>query len=102
MLTHRPIIEIAELYETYPTLLKKTTDPAEEPRKNIKHITDRFRGDAQRFLKTKPEHCFTQIRHEFAYFHLPVVPFDSILVMFLTTLERYPLLSFRNTTKSSR
>ena len=63
MLTIRTPIEIAELYESYPTLLKKATDPAQEPRKNIKHITDRYRGDAQRFLKTKPEHCFAQIRH---------------------------------------
>ena len=102
MLTHHDIIEIAELYETYPTLLKKATDPAEEPRKNIKHIADRFRGDAQRFLKTRPEHCFAQIRHEFTYVHLPIVPLDSVLVMFLTTLERYPLLSFRNAIKSSR
>lgn len=102
MLTLRNIIEIAELYETYPTMLKKATDPAEVPRKNIKHITDRFRGDAQHFSKRKPEQCFAQVRHQFAAVHFPVVPFDSLLVMFLSTLERHPLLSVRKPNTCSR
>ena len=96
LLTLHKNTEMAELYETYPAMLKKASDPAQVPRKNIKHITDRFRGDAQRFLKKNPKNCFTEVRRQFAAVHFPIVPFDSLLENLFNTLERHPLTSLRN------
>ncbi|KAG6989921.1 hypothetical protein G7Y79_00061g093080 [Physcia stellaris] len=86
---------MAKLYETYPSLLKKAADPAQTPRKNIKHITDRFLGNARQIKKSNPSHCFYYLRNEFGRDLFPIVPFDSLLDLFVKTLERYPIKSVR-------
>ena len=82
---------MAELFETYPTMIKMASDPAQGPRKNIKHITDRFRRNAQRLRKGGPSKCFLLSKYLFTDELFPVVPFESCLDLFFATLQRHPV-----------
>jgi len=81
----------AELLTTYPTLLKKTLDPSQVgPRKNIAHITSRFRSNAKR--------CSNDIRLQHSRNRpcvpgvdlIELVPYDRYLSFFLVILQKYP------------
>ena len=66
---------MAKLFETCPDLVKGTPDPAQEPRKDIKHITNQLRGDARRVETSYPIQCFLLVRHTFTSDLFPVVTF---------------------------
>jgi len=81
----------ADLLTSYPILLKKTHDPSQAgPRKNIAHITGRFRGNAKR--------CLNDIRLEHARDRpcvprvdlIELVPYDRYLWYFLKMLQKHP------------
>ncbi|KAE9381199.1 hypothetical protein N431DRAFT_424790 [Stipitochalara longipes BDJ] len=81
----------ADLLTAFPTLLKKTRDPSQgEPRINIAHITNRFRGNAKRCLndrrlvhrRNKP--CVPGVDL------IELVPYDRYLWLFVNTIQKYP------------
>ncbi len=86
---------MAELFESYPSLLKKAADPAQTPRKNFEHIARQLRASARWVLEDQSLRLFRRKWQQFRHELFPIVPLDSSLRLFVRTLERYPLMATR-------
>ena len=82
---------LADLFRKYPTYLKKSSDPGFEARLNHSHVVNHLESCAKRYRKDilqkryiRPESYL--YRHE----HLPFLPLDRYLLLFVYTLARYP------------
>ncbi len=85
--------KMAELFESYPSLLKKAADPTQTPRKNFEHIARHLRASARWIIKDQSLRLFRRKWHQFRHEIFPVVPLNSCLRLFVRTLERYPLMA---------
>lgn len=89
------VCQIADLFEKYPKILKKTTDPSQQPRANTNHIVLNFRRLAKntreyQWLGGSPHwHRGGGI---FASAFMPIVPFDSCLRLFGRQMQEKPVL----------
>ena len=82
---------MAKLFNAYPNLIKKASDPAQVPRKNVHHITRRLRDSAGRLKKQDPSKIFKYDGALFKGTLFPTAPFDSCLTLFAKAPQRYPI-----------
>ncbi|KAL8690964.1 MAG: hypothetical protein Q9218_003702 [Villophora microphyllina] len=83
--------KMANIFETFPDLLKTSMDPSQKPRSNTEHIPARFRQCARRADR---EHWMKKTSNgSNRYFncHLfPLIPFDACLRLFIRTVHENP------------
>ena len=82
--------KIADLYEAFPDLSKRSTDPSQKSRQNVQHIVAIFRSYAR---KVSNENWLRRTRYTTApsIFNrnvVPLVPFDWCLRLFLRVMTR--------------
>ena len=86
------LLQIADVFNQYPELLKRSKDPSQTPRANTDHIVSHFRDKARlvkgfQWLGPGKKH---QTQYQFTYSHFPVVPFDSCLRLFCRFIDKNP------------
>lgn len=81
---------LAGIFRKYHTFLKKSSDPGLDARPNYTHILNRLERCAEQYQKDvlKPR----SRRHSSLYHHhhLPILPLDKYLLLFVHTLAQYP------------
>jgi len=91
---------MAQIFESYPSLLKKAADPTQTPRQNFEHIVRRLRANARWIMEDQSLRLFRRNWQQFRHKLFPIVPLDSCLRLFVRTLERYPLMATRKVERS--
>ena len=90
------IAKTANIFESFPTSMKKTSDPSPLARPNSNHIVSNLRSYSDVFArrdeypKKRPR---TSGNHLFRFDLFPIVPVDAWLRLFVDTLKRHPLPS---------
>lgn len=82
---------LVDIFREYPTYLKKTSDPGFEARSNHAHIIIQLESCAKKYRKDLLRKRY--LRREcylYQYDHLPLIPLDKYLHLFIHTLARYP------------
>ena len=88
------LLQIADLFEKCPSILKKSTDPSQQPRANTHHIVTHFRHMAKsarqyQWLRGLP--FWHQSGGISASVFMPIVPFDSCLRLFCRKMHERPV-----------
>lgn len=92
------IQRLADIFRKYPTYMKKSSDPGDEARGNHMHVVNQLERCAERYRKDLIfKHHVYRFSHLYAYSHLPIVPLDRDLRLFVDTLLRY---SYKNSLRS--
>ncbi|KAL8692186.1 MAG: hypothetical protein Q9218_002744, partial [Villophora microphyllina] len=80
---------MAEIYKTYPDLVKGFDDPSQKPRRNVQHTASLLRNLAR---KVGREQGMIGIRKRkyFGYHLFPLVPFDSCLRLSIRVVNQNP------------
>lgn len=85
------IQRLADIFRKYPTGLKKSSDPSIEARWNHTHIVTRLESCARQYRKDLLlKHYLRRECHLYRYDHLPILPLDQDLLLFVHILARYP------------
>ena len=85
------IQRLADTFRKYPTCLKKSSDPGFEARLNHTHIVTRLESCARQYRKDLLlKHYIRRECHLYRYDHLPILPLDQDLLLFVHTLTQYP------------
>lgn len=82
---------LADIFRKYPTYLKKSSDPGLDARSNHSHIVNGLELCAKKYRQDILLKRY--IRREsylYRYDHLPIIPLDKDLHLFLHTIARYP------------
>ena len=92
------LCQIADLFEKYPRILKRSTDPSQQARPNTEHMVTYFRQLAKLergYLWLGGPPRWTHFSHHggstFAFTSLPIVPFDSCLRLFCRKMYESPV-----------
>ena len=81
---------LADLFRKYPTFLKLSSDPGYDARPNHTHIVSRLEQTAKQYQKHLLKHHFRRPSNFYRHDHLPVMPLDKYLLLFIHTLAQYP------------
>ena len=88
------LLQIADLFEKYPRILKKSTDPSQQPRPNTHHIVKHFRymaKSAREYQWLRGLSFWHQGGGISASVFMPIVPFDSCLRLFCRKMHERPV-----------
>ena len=81
---------LAGIFRKYHTFLKKSSDPGLDARPNYKHILNRLKRCAKQYRKDVRKPRFRRDSSLYQHDHLPIVPLDKYLLLFIHTLTQYP------------
>lgn len=84
------LLRISELYEQYPTLLKRRTAP-EHPLRNLNHIPARLRADAKRFLRKPLRRGKVRSQYHFADAYPTLVSYGWCMRLLQIVVDKYPV-----------
>ncbi|KAK6209420.1 hypothetical protein LQW54_006273 [Pestalotiopsis sp. IQ-011] len=84
------LLRISELYEQYPTLLKRRSAP-EHPLRNLNHIPARLRADAKSFLRKPLRRGKVRSQYHFADAYPTLVSYSWCMRLFQIVVEKYPV-----------
>ena len=90
------IAKTANIFESFPAGMKKTSDPSPLARPNSNHIVSKLRSYSKVF--TRKDRCPESRprgsgHHLFRFDLFPIVPVDAWLRLFVDTLKRHPIPS---------
>jgi hypothetical protein len=93
---HQELTLVADLMATYPDqlIVKKSTDPAQAARQNLKHIEFGFRKRATRTLQNrqiKPLYLPKRCDYRPGVDNIELIPYDRHLRFFLDVLKEHPV-----------
>ena len=94
------IARIADIFESFPANMKKTSDPSLVARPNSDHIISTLRSYSNVFARKKfRSGRYSRIsgNHLFRFDLFPIVPIDAWLRLFVDTLNKHPLPSNHST-----
>ena len=89
---HTQIEALATTVNQSPSYVKKSSDPGLDARPNQKHIVENLERSAQKYRDDLQYGRFVRRRsYLFRYNHLPIVPLDQHLKLFIETLAQFPI-----------